>query len=141
MGALVVLVVRLTRRRSVVLTAAGIAAPGRRGVPLALWLSLGGVLLQAFLAAGRPAVTSTVQVASLAVTVGGMFALVPGSGAQGAAAALALGALARLLLLLGGLRYIGMRLPRPVPGPGDVALLRDRLQRRRAARGDLERAD
>ena len=102
---------------------------------------LGGVLLQAFLAAGRPAVTSTVQVASLAVTVGGMFALVPGSGAQGAAAALALGALARLLLLLGGLRYIGMRLPRPVPGPGDVALLRDRLQRRRAARNDLERAD
>lgn len=54
-AALVVVAVRLTRRRSAVLAAAGIAAPGRAGVPLALWLSLGGVLLLAVAWAGPAA--------------------------------------------------------------------------------------
>jgi len=54
-AALVALAVRLTRRRSAALAAAGVAAPGRRGVPLALWLSLGGVLLLAVAWAGPAA--------------------------------------------------------------------------------------
>nr|WP_198424044.1 VWA domain-containing protein [Microlunatus antarcticus] len=54
-GALVVVAVRLTRRRSAALAAAGIATPGRAGVPLALWLSLGGVLLLAVAWAGPAA--------------------------------------------------------------------------------------
>ncbi|HEY0239778.1 MAG TPA: VWA domain-containing protein [Friedmanniella sp.] len=54
-AALVVVAVRLTRRRSEALAAAGIAAPGRAGVPLALWLSLGGVLLLAVAWAGPAA--------------------------------------------------------------------------------------
>jgi Ca-activated chloride channel homolog len=47
--------VRLTRQRSAALAAAGIAAPGRRGVPLGLWSSLGGVLLLAVAWAGPAA--------------------------------------------------------------------------------------
>lgn len=54
-AALVVLAVRLTRRRHAVLAAAGIAAPGRAGLPLARWLSLGGVLLLALAWAGPAA--------------------------------------------------------------------------------------
>lgn len=54
-GALTVAAVRLTRRRSAALAAAGVAARGRRGVPLALWLSLGGVLLLAVAWAGPAA--------------------------------------------------------------------------------------
>lgn len=53
--ALTVAAVRLTRRRSAALAAAGVAARGRRGVPLALWLSLGGVLLLAVAWAGPAA--------------------------------------------------------------------------------------
>ena len=52
---LVLAAVRLTRRRSAALAAAGIAVPGRPGVPLALWLSLGGVLLLAVAWAGPAA--------------------------------------------------------------------------------------
>ena len=51
-AALVVLAVRLTRRRAAALAAAGVAAPGRAGVPLPLWLSMGGVLLLALAWAG-----------------------------------------------------------------------------------------
>jgi Ca-activated chloride channel family protein len=54
-AALVLGAVRLTRRRSAALAAAGIAVPGRAGVPLALWLSLGGVLLLAVAWAGPAA--------------------------------------------------------------------------------------
>ncbi len=54
-AALVVLAVRLTRRRSAALAAAGVAAPGRTGVPLARWLTLGGVLLLAVAWAGPAA--------------------------------------------------------------------------------------
>lgn len=54
-AALVVLAVRLTRRRSRALAAAGIAAPGRFGVPLARWLTLGGALLLAVAGAGPAA--------------------------------------------------------------------------------------
>ena len=54
-AALVVGAVRLTRRRSAALAGAGVAVPGRRGVPLALRLSLGGVLLLAVAWAGPAA--------------------------------------------------------------------------------------
>ena len=52
---LVVLAVRLTRRREAALAAAGVAAPGRRGLPPARWLSLAGVLLLALAWAGPAA--------------------------------------------------------------------------------------
>jgi len=54
-AALVTGAVLLVRRRSAALAAAGVAASGRRGVPLALWLSLGGVLLLAVAWAGPAA--------------------------------------------------------------------------------------
>ncbi len=54
-AALVVLAVRLTRHRTAALAAAGVAAPGRRGLPVATWLSLGGVLLLALAWAGPTA--------------------------------------------------------------------------------------
>ena len=52
---LVVLAVRVARQRSAALTAAGIGVPGRRGLPLARWLSLVGVLLLAVAWAGPAA--------------------------------------------------------------------------------------
>lgn len=54
-AALVALAVRVTARRSAALVAAGVAPPGRRGLPLGLGLSLGGVLLLAFAGAGPTA--------------------------------------------------------------------------------------
>lgn len=54
-AALVVVAVRLTRRRSVALAAAGVSVPGVRAGSLALWLSLGGVLLLAVAWAGPAA--------------------------------------------------------------------------------------
>ncbi|GAA3563130.1 hypothetical protein GCM10022197_18330 [Microlunatus spumicola] len=54
-AALVAGAVLLVRRRSAALAAAGVAAPGRRGVPVARWLSLGGVLLLAVAWAGPAA--------------------------------------------------------------------------------------
>ena len=54
-AALVVTAVRLTRRRAAALTAAGIAAPGSRGLTVAWWLSAGGVLLLALAWAGPAA--------------------------------------------------------------------------------------
>lgn len=54
-ASLVVLAVRLSRQQAAALAAAGIAAPGRAGVPLARWLSLGGVLLLAVAWAGPAA--------------------------------------------------------------------------------------
>ena len=54
-AALVVLAVRLHRRRSAALVAAGVAVPGRAGLPLARWLSLVGVLLLALAWAGPAA--------------------------------------------------------------------------------------
>jgi Ca-activated chloride channel homolog len=56
-AALVVWAVRLARQRSAALAAAGVATPAadRRGLPLARWLSLGGVLLLAVAWAGPAA--------------------------------------------------------------------------------------
>ena len=54
-AALVVLAVRLSRQRSAALAAAGVAVPGRRGLPLARWLSLAGVLVLALAWAGPAA--------------------------------------------------------------------------------------
>lgn len=96
---------------------------------------LGQVLLQAFLASGRPAVPSMVQIASLAVIVAGLLALAPAFGALEAAVALTLGALVRLGLLLGNLRRIGLGLPSPVPNRDDLVLLLDAWRRRRVAGG------
>ncbi len=107
------------------------AAPIFRVLLLETALScLGQVLLQAFLASGRPAVPSMAQAASFAVTAAGVLALAPMFGAIGAASALAFGALVRLCVLLACLGRIGLRLPRPLPGWDDVTLLRDRMQGR-----------
>ncbi|MGI3785283.1 MAG: VWA domain-containing protein [Janthinobacterium lividum] len=65
-AALVVVAVRLTQRRSAALAATGTAVPGRAGVPVALWLSLGGVLLLAVAWAGPAA---ALPVGRSAVTV------------------------------------------------------------------------
>ncbi|SER17649.1 VWA domain-containing protein [Microlunatus flavus] len=54
-AALVLGALRLTRSRSAALAAAGVAAPGGRGLPLGRWLTLGGVLLLALAWAGPAA--------------------------------------------------------------------------------------
>lgn len=118
------------------------AAPIFRVLLLEAALScLGQVLLQAFLASGRPSVPSTAQVASFAVTAGGVLALAPMFGAIGAASALAFGAAVRLGLLLAGLKRIGLGLPRPLPGLDDLELLRERVRRRSQPVRSVEHAD
>jgi Ca-activated chloride channel homolog len=54
-AALVIAAVRLSRRRSAALAAAGIAVTGRRDRPLGLWFTLAGVVVLAVAAAGPAA--------------------------------------------------------------------------------------
>jgi antigen flippase len=70
------------------------------------------VVLQLFLALGRPGYPSWAQGAGFAVTVLGLLGLVPGFGAVGAAWAVASGSVVRLAVLLGGVRWL-LRLPLP----------------------------
>lgn len=70
------------------------------------------VLLQGFLAAGRPGVATAVQLAGLAVSVPLFFALVPRWGLVGAALALLISACARLVLTVVCYRSI-LRVPAP----------------------------
>ncbi len=67
--------------------------------------------LEAFLAAGRPSYPSIVQAVSFAVIIGLMLMLAPSLGALGAALSLLGGSLTKLVLLLMGLRSIGLALP------------------------------
>lgn len=118
------------------------AAPVFRILLLEAALScLAQVLLQAFLASGRPGIPSGAQAAAFGVTATGVFLLAPTFGAVGAAAALVVGTAVRLGLLLAGLKRIGLGLPRPLPGWDDVALLRARLQRRGQTPKDVAHAN
>jgi antigen flippase len=72
---------------------------------------LAQILIQAFLARNAAGVPSMIQVASFAVSAGGVLVLAPILGSTGAAIALAVGSLLRLGLLLAALRRIGIGLP------------------------------
>jgi O-antigen/teichoic acid export membrane protein len=92
---------------------------------------IGQMLMQAFLAAGVPAIPSAVQVVTIGATVAGMFLLVPRYDAVGAAAALAIASCLRLGLLLGLLRRIGVGLPNPLPRWSDLEPIIGGLRRLR----------
>jgi O-antigen/teichoic acid export membrane protein len=94
---------------------------------------IGQMLMQAFLAAGVPAIPSVVQVITIGTTVFGMFLLVPQYGAVGAAIALAVASCLRLGLLLGLLRRIGVGLPNPLPRWSDLEPIISRFGRFRRA--------
>jgi enterobacterial common antigen flippase len=94
---------------------------------------IGQMLMQAFLAAGVPAIPSVVQVITIGTTVFGMFLLVPQYGAVGAAIALAVASCLRLGLLLGLLRRIGVGLPNPLPRWSDLEPIITRFSRLRRA--------
>lgn len=84
---------------------------------------LGQVVAQLFFSLGRPGQASVAQAAGFVVSLAAMLALVPATGAFGAAVGLALGALVRLCVLLAAVRLVlRMDLPCPVLGRGELAL-------------------
>lgn len=86
--------------------------------------------VQLFLGLGRPGHVSRIEGAALAVSLGGLVALVPWLGALGAAIAVALSAALRLGLLLRGLSSV-LRLGPPSlrPAPGELGRLLGSLRR------------
>ena len=85
---------------------------------------LAQIQLEAFLASGRPSYPSIVQPVSFAVIIGLMVVLAPRLGALGAALSLLGGSLTKLVLLLLGLRSIGLAWPSLRIHLRDVDLLR-----------------
>ena len=81
---------------------------------------LGQLLIEAFLASGKPLYPSAVQVVCLGITTAALFILTPRLGGIGAGTAMACGSSLRLFLLLMGLRRIGLGLPNPIPRPSEV---------------------
>jgi O-antigen/teichoic acid export membrane protein len=84
---------------------------------------IGQLLIEAFLASGKPSYPSTVQVASLGITTVALVALAPSFGGEGAAVAMVCGSTLRLVTLLVGLRRIHLRMPNPIPDGHDVKAL------------------
>ena len=79
------------------------------------------VLSQAFMALGRPGVITTLQVVGLLLTLPLMFVLVPRFGIVGAALALLLSTIVRLLFVLASYPlFLKMRMPDVFPKAGDL---------------------
>ncbi len=89
---------------------------------------LGQMLMQVYLAAGRPTLASSAQVASFITTTAGVLFLAPMLGSIGAAIALTIGSAVRLLVLLVRLPAIQVSRPSPFPQRADLALLTARLR-------------
>jgi antigen flippase len=94
---------------------------------------LAQVVLEAFLATGRPSYPSFVQGTSFGVIAIAMLLLAPTLGAVGAAAALLCGSICKLILLLHGASRIGLPLPSLMPQADDVAVFRSLLRKHRPA--------
>lgn len=86
---------------------------------------LAQVLMEAFLASGRPGYASTAQGAYSVVLLGALLLLAPPLGGLGAALAILGAMLGKLLMLLLGLRTIGIGFPGLLPQQDDIgAILR-----------------
>ncbi len=89
---------------------------------------IGHVVVQLYLAMGRPGYASVAQVTSLGVACAGLAVLVPQMGAAGAAWSLVAGSAARLVVLLVGVRMqLKMEMPRLWPSFDDLAYLRAKM--------------
>ena len=87
------------------------------------------ITTQLYLASDKPGYVSVVQMIGFGVSVAGMLVLIPRMGAMGAAWALLLAGLARLLLQSGGLVfYLRQKPTRLWPKVSDITYLRDRLR-------------
>lgn len=91
------------------------------------------VLMQSYLASGKPSYASFIQVGGFAISLTMIFLLAPHYDAVGVAVGLAAGSVCKTLMLLFSLRSIGIRFPSPVPQLSDVAMVMERIRRRRAA--------
>ncbi|HMR32548.1 MAG TPA: oligosaccharide flippase family protein [Geminicoccaceae bacterium] len=79
------------------------------------------VTAQLFLAVGRPGFASSAQAVSFVTAAIGMVVLVPMAGVVGAAVAVVLGAVVRLLVLLAGVTFrLGLPAPRLAPIVGEL---------------------
>jgi O-antigen/teichoic acid export membrane protein len=111
------------------------AAPVFRVLLLeAIFSNLAYMLVQAYLAAGKPAFPSLVQTGTFGVAICGVLLLAPRFGGMGAATALAVASAVRFVWLFGSLRRIGVSLPSPVPQLRDLEPLRRRVQSKFARR-------
>ena len=106
-----------------------------RAVPIfrVLWADaalacIGQVLMQIYLARGRPAVASGAQVAAFVTTGLGVWLLAPPLGAIGAAIALVCGSVVRLGVLLFLLPRIGLARPSPLPRWSDLIVIAARVR-------------
>lgn len=97
---------------------------------------MGQVLMQIYLARGRPGIASVAQVASFVTTGVGVAILAVPFGAIGAAMALVCGSAVRLGVLLFLLPRIELARPSPLPRWSDLTLVLDRV-RPMLARGSL----
>ena len=89
---------------------------------------MGQVLMQIYLARGRPGIGSTAQVAAFVTTGVGVYLLAVPFGAIGAAVALVCGSAVRLGVLLLLLPRIELARPSPLPRWSDLTLIFDRLR-------------
>ena len=78
------------------------------------------MLVEAFLASGRPSYASIVQGTYSVLLLGGLLLLAPAWGGLGAALAMLGAMLNKLTLLLLGLQRIGLSLPDLPPRRGDI---------------------
>ena len=86
------------------------------------------ILVEAFLASGRPAYPARVQVAYCVLLFGAMLLLAPLWGGLGAALAMFGAMVGKIVLLLVGLRRIDLGLPGLVPRRADIDLIRKLLR-------------
>jgi enterobacterial common antigen flippase len=82
------------------------------------------VLLEAFLASGTPTYPATVQGIYCVLLFSALLLLAPLWGGLGAATAMLLAAAGKIVMLLSGLRRIGVAWPRLVPNRNDLVMVR-----------------
>jgi O-antigen/teichoic acid export membrane protein len=86
------------------------------------------VIVQLYMSTGNPGFASVAQVVSFIAAVGLLLLLLPRFGAEGAAAALLISTVLRLLVLWAGIRFrLSLKLPRLLLVRSDIVYLRQRL--------------
>jgi O-antigen/teichoic acid export membrane protein len=101
----------------------------------AILTSTGWMLAQAFFALNRPGTISLLQIPALAALTGLLFWLTPRYGLLGAATALLITGILRLVMVLAAYPLLlQMRVPRLVPGRGDLIRLRRSVPSLRTSR-------
>ncbi len=88
------------------------------------------ILVEAYLASGRPSFPARVQAVYCVLLVGALLLLTPLWGGLGAATAMLFAMIGKIALLLAGLRRIGLRRPSLIPQRADLDLARGLLRGR-----------